>query len=106
MFNRFYFKTVKRFKVKNVIEVSNFRIRELAALTKQCDLFIGPDSGPLHIAGSLGIKGIGLFGSIPPLARINHYPTFEAMIQNNLACIMCGYKPCPFNIRCMKDLSA
>jgi ADP-heptose:LPS heptosyltransferase len=92
--------------VKNVIDVSQFKIREIAALTEQMDLFVGPDSGPMHIAGALKTPGVILFGSIPPASRINHYPSLEAITATGLACLGCGYKPCPFNIKCMTSLSA
>jgi len=36
--------------------------RQLAALISRLDLLIAPDSGPLHLAGVLGIPSIGLYG--------------------------------------------
>ena len=39
---------------------------ELAALIKKCDLFLGPDTGPLHIARAVGTNLIGLFGPVDP----------------------------------------
>ena len=92
-------------KVKNTYNVSAYRIRELAALTEQVDCFVGPDSGPMHIAGALEILGVTLFGSIPPQARINYYPSLEAITATGLACLGCGYHGCQFNIKCMTSLS-
>ena len=92
-------------KVKNTYDISGHRVRELAALTEQMDCFIGPDSGPMHIAGAVGVPGVTLFGSIPPQSRINYYPTLEAVTVKNLACLGCGYKNCQFNIKCMTSLS-
>lgn len=37
-------------------------IRQLAVFLARCDLLIGPDSGPMHMAGALGIPSIGLYG--------------------------------------------
>lgn len=37
-------------------------MRQMAVLLSKCDLFIGPDSGPLHIAGALGTQAIGIYG--------------------------------------------
>ena len=39
---------------------------QLAALQQRCQLFIGGDSGPLHIAAAVGIPTIGLFGPSDP----------------------------------------
>lgn len=39
-----------------------FTLRNLAALMETCQLFIGHDSGPMHLALSVGCPTIGLFG--------------------------------------------
>lgn len=91
---------------KNVINISQYKIRELAAITEQMDCFVGPDSGPMHIAGTLNVPGIVLFGSIPPQSRINHYPSLQSITTTGLSCLGCGYKACPFNIKCMTSLNA
>lgn len=93
-------------KMKNVYDVSSYGIRELGAITEQMDLFIGPDSGPMHLAGAIGTPAITLFGSIPPQARINHYDNFESITTKGLACMPCWYKNCPFSIKCMTSISA
>lgn len=90
---------------ENVTNCSNTTVREMAALIEQMDLFIGPDSGPMHIAGALKKKSIVLFGSIPPEIRINYYINHEAIVHPNLKCLGCMYGPCYFNIKCMRDLS-
>jgi heptosyltransferase-3 len=42
-------------------------IRELAAGLARCDLYIGNDSGPLHVAVAVGTPTIALFGPENPL---------------------------------------
>jgi ADP-heptose:LPS heptosyltransferase len=79
-------------------------IREMAALIEQCDLFIGPDSGPMHIAGALGTRSLVLFGSVPPQARINYYESHTALTVS-LPCLGCWYEACDIGIKCMSDLS-
>jgi len=44
----------------------------LIALINKCDLFIGIDSGPSHIATSLGKPALIFFGAVNPLLR--HFP--------------------------------
>lgn len=39
---------------------------QLAAVFKHCHLFIGGDSGPLHIAAAVGTPTIGIFGPSDP----------------------------------------
>jgi lipopolysaccharide heptosyltransferase II len=38
-------------------------LRELMALIERCDLLICNDSGPMHIAGALGVPTVAMFGS-------------------------------------------
>ena len=37
-------------------------IAQSAALFARCDLFIGNDSGPLHLATAAGVPAVGIFG--------------------------------------------
>lgn len=41
-------------------------ILELAALYQHCDLVIGSDTGPLHLAAALGVPVVGLYGPKDP----------------------------------------
>jgi len=81
----------------------NFGIRQMAALINECDLFVGPDSGPLHIAGALEKHIVALFGPTDPAARINHYKNAIAPTAN-LGCQHCWYAHCPYDLACMKQL--
>lgn len=90
--------------IENVVNVSELNIRQCASYIKRSDFFIGPDSGLMHLAGALGTKSLVIFGSIPPSVRINRYPTHEAIRMEELDCLECWYKECPFGIKCMKDL--
>jgi heptosyltransferase-2 len=38
-------------------------LRELMALIERCDLLVCNDSGPMHIAGALGVPTVAIFGS-------------------------------------------
>jgi ADP-heptose:LPS heptosyltransferase len=88
----------------NCMDFSLTNIREMAALISKADLLVGPDSGPMHIAGALSVPSVVFFGSIPPQTRINYYPSHEAMQAQGIDCLGCWYKPCPFNFKCMKNL--
>lgn len=51
------------FENKDLIEVGDYsHLLDVAALMKQCDFFIGNDSGLMHMAASLGLPTLGLFG--------------------------------------------
>jgi len=52
---------------------------EIAALMSLMDFFIGPDSGLLHIAGALGIQGLGIFTGYDSSIRIGYYPSITGV---------------------------
>jgi len=62
-------------------------IRELAAVLERCRLFIGNDSGPMHVAAALGVPTIGLFGPGSPHRTAPRGP------RSRVACLWKGY-PC------------
>ena len=53
-------KHLKKFKVKNFC--GKLDLIEVAAHLKRCKIFIGNDSGLMHIASAIGIPTLGLFG--------------------------------------------
>lgn len=91
-------------RYSNCLDVSDASIREKAAYIHEADLFIGPDSGLMHIAGAVGTQSIVIFGSVPPEARINHYPTHKPVRLESLSCLGCWYEACPIQTKCMTDL--
>ncbi|MDA8822127.1 glycosyltransferase family 9 protein [Candidatus Pelagibacter bacterium] len=50
---------------KNCISFKDLKINETLPIIKNCDLYIGNDTGWLHIASALGIKCVALFMDSP-----------------------------------------
>ncbi|MEW6095874.1 MAG: glycosyltransferase family 9 protein [bacterium] len=74
---------------KNLINlVGQTTLTQLAALIRECNLFIGNDSGPLHIAGAVKTKAIGIFGPTNPdqvyPASSIHFP-----VRKDIECSPC-----------------
>ncbi|MBM2841875.1 MAG: glycosyl transferase family 9 [Bacteroidetes bacterium] len=46
--------------------VASSDLLDVAVLMKEAALFIGNDSGPLHLAAALNVRTVGLFGPAPP----------------------------------------
>ncbi|MFC1591416.1 lipopolysaccharide heptosyltransferase II [Thermodesulfobacteriota bacterium] len=73
----------------------------LAALLKKGRLFIGNDSGPMHIACAVGTPAIGLFGPQTP-ASFGPCGASDTAIHKNTGCSPCVQKE---NRGCTKGLS-
>jgi heptosyltransferase I len=56
-------------------------IAELIALTRRARLFIGGDTGPLHLAAALRVPVVAIFGPTDP-ARNGPYRTKSAVVRN------------------------
>ncbi len=53
---------------------------ELAALTRRAQLFVGSDTGPLHLAVAVGTPSVGLFGPMPA-ERNGPYGSLHVSVQ-------------------------
>jgi len=56
-------------------------IGELIALTRRACLFVGGDTGPMHLAAALGIPVVAIFGPTDP-ARNGPYGTRNVVLRN------------------------
>ena len=76
---------------------------EQAALLSFCRLFIGNDSGPMHLAAAVGIPTLGLYG--PTNARLQSpYGKYaRAIYQSAIPCLGCNRLVCPL-MDCMNYL--
>lgn len=72
--------------------VANGRISlgETVALIERCYLFAGSDSAPLHMAGSLGVATVGIFG---PTSVTNYRPLgpHVEVARSGLVCSPCFF---------------
>ncbi len=49
----------------NCISLENLSIKKILPVIKNCDLYVGNDTGFMHISAALGIKSIGIFIDSP-----------------------------------------
>ena len=86
---------------------------ELIGLIASCHLVVSIDSGPIHVAGSVGTPVVGLYGAVNPRHRLP--PDSLAIgLFGNVPCLFCHHTNpkghwetnCPHEIRCMKALDA
>jgi heptosyltransferase-2 len=75
-------------------------MRDLAALFSACSIFIGNDSGAMHVAAAAGLPVIGIFGSTDPEGTAPVTPQFT-LIREDVSCSPCFLRSCPVDHRCM-----
>jgi ADP-heptose:LPS heptosyltransferase len=93
-----------------VLDVGEFDLAELRALIGRSTLFIGGDTGPLHIAASTGTPVVGLYGpTLPARSAPWRSPRFAtASVEvDGLPCRPCDQRVCaPGDYRCLTSLKA
>ena len=99
-------------EIKNVVNyIGELSLIDSCAVIGEADVMLSGDSGPLHIATALGVKSIGLYGSMPA----NRTGCFSSGVNivSKKSCVPCNRRKCKFlkktkNIYapCMEENSA
>ena len=75
---------------------------DLSALLARADLFIGSDTGPMHMAGALGVPVVSLFGP-KDAVQTGPYTSRSIVVTADVACRPCTRRRCP-HARCMSAI--
>ena len=65
---------------KNCFSLENLSIKEILPVIKNCDLYIGNDTGFMHISAALGIKSIGIFVDSPAYSYSGYSDNIIAIV--------------------------
>lgn len=93
-----------------IVDFGEFDLGELRALVARSRLFIGGDTGPLHIAATTATPVVGLYGPTLPARsapwRNPAYP-MESLGIEGLPCRPCDQRHCvPGDFRCLTTLKS
>ena len=75
-------------------------IADLPALLSQCHLFLGNDSGAMHVAAAVGLPVVAVFGPTDPNGTAPVTPRLT-IVQQKPYCSPCFLRRCPTDHRCM-----
>jgi heptosyltransferase-2 len=80
-------------------------IADLPALLSQCHLFVGNDSGAMHVAAAVGLPVVAVFGPTDPHGTAPVTPRCT-IVQEKPYCSPCFLRRCPTDHRCMTKVTA
>jgi len=80
-------------------------IADLPALLSQCHLFVGNDSGAMHVAAAVGLPIVAVFGPTDPFGTAPVTPRCS-IVQQKPYCSPCFLRRCPTDHRCMTAVTA
>lgn len=81
---------VAKRKLTNVEGLQAPNLRELWALASRAAVVVGPDSMMIHVAGSLEVPCVGLWGPIAPSKRVAYYKNHSPIFPKDA----CPHAPC------------
>jgi heptosyltransferase-1 len=85
--------------------VGEINFIELRELISRAALFVGPDSGPMHIAATTRTPVVALFGPTLP-ANFAPWRAEATIIQKDLGCRPCKQRECVTqDIRCLRRIT-
>jgi lipopolysaccharide heptosyltransferase II len=92
----------------SVLSCGEFSLPELRALVERAALFIGGDSGPLHIAATSRVPIVGLYGPTLPVRSVPWRDprwTTVSVDAGELPCRPCDQRVCaPGDFRCLTTI--
>jgi len=96
-------------EARAVLDPQTVSLDHLQALAARAALFIGCDSGPLHIAGTTAVPIVGLYGPTLPATWAPWRPPDRVTIPlevEGLPCRPCDQRVCaPGDFRCLTTLA-
>ncbi len=78
-------------------------LKPLCSLLRKASLFVGIDSGVMHMASSLEVPTVGLFGPTDPF-YVGPQNEKSIVVRSQMDCLPCYLKPCD-HLDCMQGLS-
>jgi len=75
-------------------------IADLPGLLSQCHLFLGNDSGAMHVAAAVGLPVVAIFGPTDPEGT-SPVTRRATLVQQKPYCSPCFLRRCPTDHRCM-----
>jgi heptosyltransferase II len=75
-------------------------IEDLPAYFSACDVFVGNDSGAMHVAAAAGVPVVAIFGSTDPDGTAP-VTSRRSLVRNAPSCSPCFLRQCPMDHRCM-----
>ena len=89
---------------KPIVAAGKTTLMELANLINRCNVYITPDSAPMHIASAMGTPFIALFGPTDPLRHIAPSGNY-IVIKKDMKCSPCYSPNCLKGFKCMKNIT-
>ena len=79
-------------------------LMELSALFQKCDMYVGGDTGPMHLACFSGLPAVVIYGPTDPWVNAPYPHSHHRIVRVDLPCSPCRDKTCSRRL-CMKAVT-
>ncbi len=79
----------------------SFSVRESAAALAHCRLYLGNDTGTMHLAASVGVPCAAIFAAIDYPGRWHPFGERNIILRKTVPCEGCHSRNCKFNRECL-----
>ena len=83
-------------------------LKQLAAFLKKAVLFIGNDTGPMHMAAALDVPVIAIFGRNQPGVSPSRWRPIghsNVVFHEDSGCFPCYDTECPYEYKCLRAVT-
>jgi ADP-heptose:LPS heptosyltransferase len=95
----------RRTSARPIVAAGNLDLGEAVALLQRSDVYVGVDSGPMHIAAFAGLPVVALFGPTDPDKVGPYGPGHLVLTRTDLDCLACRKRSCSDRM-CLEGITA
>jgi lipopolysaccharide heptosyltransferase II len=93
-----------RMRVNAVVAPETHSLKQLAEIFRRCNVYIGSDTGPMHIASLVKTPVVGIYGPTDPIVNAPYEGTPHVIVRKDLPCSPCRNRMCK-DVKCMGAIS-
>jgi len=80
-------------------------VRESAALLQHCSLYLGNDTGTMHLASAVGVRCVAIFAAIDYPGRWTPFGSGHKIFRRSVECEGCHTPDCFNNNKCLREVA-
>ena len=97
-------KVVSLMKSPGILSCLTRSLKQLASIYANCQLYVGADTGPMHVASLMGVPVVGIYGPTDPVVNAPYPDTPFIQVRKDVACNPCRNLSCE-RLDCLKAIS-
>jgi ADP-heptose:LPS heptosyltransferase len=86
---------------KGINAAGRLSIRESAAVLEKCALYLGNDTGVMHLAGAVGTPCVAIFAAVDWIGRWYPFGDENTIFRTRVECEGCHSPTCRNNLKCL-----